>query len=211
MAAEIINIHPTHPQGRAISRVAEALHNGSVIIYPTDSCYAFGCNVGDKSALDRIRTLRDSGDKHHFTLVCRDLSDLGNYARVDNQAYRFIRTLTPGPYTFLLRASREVPRRLQSPNRKTIGLRVPQHAIVQALLDALGEPIMSSTVLLAGDDNPLADADSIVARLGHGVDLIVDGGPCGIDQTTVIDLSKDRPIIVRAGKGTVDDVLQPES
>jgi tRNA threonylcarbamoyl adenosine modification protein (Sua5/YciO/YrdC/YwlC family) len=203
----MLQIHPTHPQPRLIAQVVAALRDGAVIAYPTDSCYALGCMVGDKPAQDRIRVLRGLDERHHFTLVCRDLSELGVYARVDNQAYRLIRRLTPGPYTFLLRATREVPRRLQNERRKTIGLRIPEHAVAQALLAALGEPLMSSTAMLPGADLPLGDAESIEASLRHQLDVIVDGGPCGTEPTTVLDLSGESPLVVRAGKGPIDELL----
>jgi tRNA threonylcarbamoyl adenosine modification protein (Sua5/YciO/YrdC/YwlC family) len=208
MTANVLRIHPTHPQRRLINQVVTALQGGGVVSYPTDSCYAFGCMVGDKAAQDRIRALRAVDDDHRFTLLCKDLSDLGTYAKVDNPAYRLIRSLTPGPYTFLLRASKEVPRRLRNPRRKTVGLRIPQHPIVRALLSELGEPIMSTTVLLRGDEEPLNDALAIKERAGHALELIVDGGPCGTEPTTVIDLSTDSPVIVRAGKGSIDDFIE---
>lgn len=179
------------------------IRNGGLIAYPTDSSYALGCHIGDKRAMDRIRRIRKTDKEHNFTLVCSDLSELGAYAKVDNWAYRLIRSLTPGPYTFILRATREVPKRLQNPKRRTIGLRVPKHAIVQAILDALGEPIMSSTLTLAGDDRPLNDVDEIEARIGHDVDMIVDGGPAGIEPTSVIDLSGGSVEILRKGRGDV--------
>lgn len=174
-----------------------------MIAYPTDSSYALGCHIGDKRAMDRIHRIRKTDKHHNFTLVCSDLSEISLYARIDNWTYRLVKSLTPGPYTFILQATREVPKRLQNPRRKTIGLRVPDHAIVQAILEALGEPIMSSTLMLPGDDTPLTDAHDIEARIGHQVDLIVDGGPAGIEPTSVIDLSEGSIRILRKGRGDV--------
>jgi len=194
-------MHPRNPQPRLINQAAAILRGGSVIVYPTDSCYALGCELGDKSAQERIRRIRQVGDEHNFTLVCRDLSEIANYARIENASYRLIRSLTPGAYTFILTASREVPRRLQNPKRKTIGLRVPDHPIAQALLEAMGEPIMSSTLILQGEEIPLSNPDEIYEELGNQVDLVIDGGSCGIEPTTVIDLVEQEPIIRRIGRG----------
>lgn len=198
---QIFRVHPTHPQPRLIRQAAEIVRAGGVIVYPTDSCYALGCHIGDKAAMERMQRIRAIDDKHNFTLVCRDLSEIATYAKVDNSAYRLIKSLTPGPYTFILKATHEVPRRLQNPKRKTIGLRVPDHAIAQALLAALGEPLMSSTLLLPGGDQPLNDADEIAAALAKQVDLVIDGGHCGLEPTTVIDLVEGAPRLVRQGKG----------
>ena len=198
---QCLSIHPTHPQARLLKQAAERIRAGAVVAYPTDSCYALGCHLGDKDAMERIRTLRGFGKDHHFTLVCRDLSELAQYAQVDTAAYRLLRAVTPGAYTFLLPATREVPRRLQHPKRRTIGIRVPDHPVAQGLLEALGEPLMSCTLLLPGADEPPTDAEAIAAALGRGVDLILDGGACGLEPTTVVDLFDAAPAVVRAGKG----------
>ncbi|MDX1405325.1 MAG: L-threonylcarbamoyladenylate synthase [Woeseiaceae bacterium] len=201
--ARIVDIHPSNPQARRVAEVVAAIRNGGLIAYPTDSSYALGCHIGNKQAMDRIRAIRRADKTHNFTLVCSDLSEISLYARVDNWAYRMIRSLTPGPYTFILQATREVPKRLQNPKRRTIGLRVPDHAIVRAILETLGEPIMSSTLSLPGDDMPLTDADDIQERIGQKVDLIVTGGPVGIEPTSVIDLSAGSVEVLRKGRGDV--------
>ena len=198
---QVLEIHPQNPQLRLVRRAAEIIQGGGVIVYPTDSCYALGCRLGDKAAMERIRRIRDADRHHHFTLVCRDLSEISRYARVDNSQYRLLRKFTPGPYTFLLQATRETPKRLQNPRRRTIGIRVPDHPVPQLLLAELDEPLMSSTLLLPGDEQPLTNAAQILARLGSVVDVILDGGDCGIEPTTVIDLAGDRPQIVRRGRG----------
>jgi tRNA threonylcarbamoyl adenosine modification protein (Sua5/YciO/YrdC/YwlC family) len=202
-----LNIHPESPQHRLIVRAGEVLAKGGVIVYPTDSSYALGCSLGEKGALERIRQIRRTDEKHEFTLVCRDLSEIATYARVDNSAYRLLKSLTPGPYTFVLRATNEAPRRLQDPKRKSIGIRVPDNRIAQALLDELGEPILSSTLQLPEDDWPLTDPDEIEARVANRVDLIVDGGAGGLEPTTVLDLSQGRVEVVRMGKGPVEEFL----
>ena len=194
-------IHPVTPQKRLIHRAVEIIDQGGVIVYPTDSCYALGCHIGDKQATQRIRKIRDVDSKHHFTLVCRDLSELSNYAIVDNSAYRLMKTCTPGPYTFLLKATHEVPRRLQAPKRKTIGLRVPDHPIALALCEELGQPLMSSTLILPNHEEPLSDPQEMRELLGNQVDLVIDGGYCGIEATTVIDFVEKSPTILRQGKG----------
>ena len=194
-------IHPVTPQKRLIHRAVEIIDQGGLIVYPTDSCYALGCHIGDKQATQRIRKIRNVDDKHHFTLVCRDLSELSNYALVDNSAYRLMKTCTPGPYTFLLKATHEVPRRLQTPKRKTSGLRVPDHPIALALCEELGQPLMSSTLILPEQEEPLSDPQEMREVLGNQVDLIIDGGYCGIEATTVIDLVEKSPTILRQGKG----------
>lgn len=201
--ARLIEIHPTDPQRRQLAVVAETIRNGGLIAYPTDSSYAFGCQIGDKQAIDRIRRIRRTDKKHNFTLVCADLSAISLYARVDNWAYRLIKSLTPGPYTFILPATREVPKMLQNPKRRTIGLRVPEHRLVQALLEELGEPIMSSTLSLPGDDMPLTDPQDIDARIGHQIEAIVDSGPTGIAPTSVLDLSGGSVDVIRVGRGDV--------
>jgi tRNA threonylcarbamoyl adenosine modification protein (Sua5/YciO/YrdC/YwlC family) len=201
--ARIVEIHPTDPQPRRIAEIVATIRNGGLIAYPTDSSYALGCHIGDKHAMDRIRKIRKTDKNHNFTLVCSDLSEISLYARVDNWAYRLVRSLTPGPYTFILQATREVPKRLQNPRRRTIGLRVPDHAIVRAMLEALGEPIMSSTLTLPGDDTPLTDVNEIEARIGRQIDMIVDGGSAGIEPTSVIDLSGGSVEILRKGRGDV--------
>jgi tRNA threonylcarbamoyl adenosine modification protein (Sua5/YciO/YrdC/YwlC family) len=199
-----LQIHPDNPQPRLIQQAVEIVHNGGVIVYPTDSGYALGCHIGDKQAMERIRRIRQVDDKHNFTLVCRDLSEIALYARVDNAAYRLLKNLTPGPYTFILQATKEVPRRLQNPKRKTIGLRVPDNRIAMALLEALGEPLMSSTLILPGETMPMTDPYDIRDTLEHSLDLIIDGGYCGIEPTTVVDLVNGVPEVVRQGQGPVD-------
>lgn len=201
--AKLIEVHPDNPQPRRVAEIVETIREGGLIAYPTDSSYAFGCHIGDKKALDRIRRIRRTDKSHNFTLVCTDLSEISAYARVENWAYRLIKSLTPGPYTFVLPATREVPKRLQHPKRRTIGIRVPDHPIVHAILEALGEPIMSSTLLLPGDDIPLTDPYDIEERIGHQIDLIVDGGPTGIEPTTVLDLSGGSVEVLRRGRGDI--------
>ncbi|MDA1064575.1 MAG: L-threonylcarbamoyladenylate synthase [Proteobacteria bacterium] len=201
--AKLIEIHPTNPQPRLLEAVAQIMCEGGLIAYPTDSSYAFGCHLGDAKAMQRIHRIRRTDKKHNFTLVCRDLSEISLYARVDNWAYRLIKSLTPGPYTFILPATREVPKRLQNPKRRTIGLRVPDHPFVRGLLAVLGEPIMSSTMLLPGDLKPLTDPIDIEQRLGHEVEAIVEAGPVGIEATSVIDLTAGHPEILRVGRGDV--------
>ena len=194
-------IHPVTPQKRLIRGAVEIIDQGGLIVYPTDSCYALGCHIGDKQAMQKIRKIRNVDEKHHLTLVCRDLSELSNYAIVDNSAYRMMKNCTPGPYTFLLKATHEVPRRLQTPKRKTIGLRVPDHPITLALCEELGQPLMSSTLILPDRDEPLSDPLEIRELLGNRVDLIIDGGYCGIEASTVIDLVEKSPVVLRQGKG----------
>jgi tRNA threonylcarbamoyl adenosine modification protein (Sua5/YciO/YrdC/YwlC family) len=198
-----LQLHPITPQVRFIRQAAACLRDGGVIVYPTDSCYALGCHIGDKAALERIRDIRQTDRNHHFTLVCRDLAEVGKYAVVDNWQYRLLRAHTPGPYTFLLKASRETPRRLKHERRGTIGLRVPDHVVTQMLLTELNEPVMSSTLLLPGEDLPRTDAKDIYERLERSVDMVLDGGNCGLDPTSVIDLSADRAVVIRAGRGDV--------
>jgi len=198
-----LHLHPISPQRRYIRQAVDCLRSGGVIVYPTDSCYALGCHIGDKAALERIRTIRETDRNHHFTLVCRDLAEVGKYALVENWQYRLLRAHTPGAYTFLLKASKETPRRLKHERRGTIGLRVPDHPVTQLLLAELNEPVMSSTLLLPGEELPLTDAREIYERLEHGVDLVLDGGNCGLVPTSVIDLSGDRAEVVRVGRGDV--------
>lgn len=205
--ATLIEIHPQDPQPRRIATIVQTIQNGGLIAYPTDSSYAFGCHIGDKRAMDRIRRIRRTDKKHNFTLVCSDLSEISAYARVDNWAFRMIKSMTPGPYTFILPATREVPKRLQNPKRRTIGLRVPDHALVRAILYALGEPIMSSTLTLPGDDRPLTEPLDIEERIGHQIDLIIDGGPAGIEPTSVIDLSGGTAEVLRVGRGDLSGLL----
>ncbi|MBU6211114.1 MAG: threonylcarbamoyl-AMP synthase [Gammaproteobacteria bacterium] len=195
------DLHPVNPQRRLIKQAADLLRAGGVIAYPTDSCYALGCHIGDKDALERVRRIREADRQHHFTLVCRDLTEIAKYARVDTPQFRLLKSATPGPYTFLLEATKETPRRLQHEKRRTIGIRVPDHAVPQMLLQELGEPIMSSTLILPGDDLPLNDADEIVERLQGRLDAVLDGGPCGIEPTTVIDLAAHPPVVLRRGRG----------
>ncbi len=199
--SQFFQIHPDNPQPRLIRQAVEMLRQGAVIVYPTDSAYALGCHLGDKKALDRIRAIRRVDDKHNFTLVCRDLSQAATYAKMDNTAYRLINAHTPGPYTFILPATREVPRRLLHPKRRTIGIRIPDNRIAQALLEELGEPIMSTTLILPGDDMPLTDPYEIRQLLEHQVDLIIDGGYCDLEPTSVVDLTGELPQVVRRGKG----------
>jgi tRNA threonylcarbamoyl adenosine modification protein (Sua5/YciO/YrdC/YwlC family) len=187
--AQFFSIHPENPQQRLIDQSVDILRRGGLIVYPTDSAYALGCHIGDKFALDRIRAIRQLDKHHNFTLMCRDLSELANYARVDNQDFRLIKSHTPGPYTFILNATSEVPRRLQHPKRKTLGMRVPDNAIALALLETLGEPIMSSSLILPGDDLPLTDPYDIRVSLEHQFELVIDGGFCGMEATTVVDLT----------------------
>ncbi len=198
--AFLLSIHPVNPQARLVRQAIASIRDGSVVVYPTDSCYALGCLIGDKEAMERIRRIREADKNHNFTLVCRDLSEIARYARVDNTQYRTLRAFTPGPYTFLLEATREVPKRLQNPKRRTIGIRVPDNPIVRMLLAELGEPIMSSTLLLPGEELPLTDGREIRARLEHQVDAVLDSGNCGLDPTTVVDLAATPPVILRQGR-----------
>ena len=201
--AKIIEIHPDNPQPRRVASLVDIIRGGGLIAYPTDSSYAFGCHIGDKRATDRIRKIRKTDKRHNFTLVCADLSEIGVYARVDNWAYRLVKSLTPGPYTLILPATREVPKMLQNPKRRTIGIRVPEHPLVQAMLGALGEPIMSSTLTLPGDDRPITDPFEVDARIGHEIEAIVDSGTTGIEPTSVLDLSHGFVEVLRHGRGDV--------
>jgi tRNA threonylcarbamoyl adenosine modification protein (Sua5/YciO/YrdC/YwlC family) len=203
--AQYFEIHPKNPQARSIRQAVDLVRSGAVIAYPTDSCYALGCHIGDKDALERVRRIRQADKHHHFTLVCCDLAEIAKYARVETWQFRMLKACTPGPYTFLLEATRETPRRLQHPKRRTIGIRVPDHPVPLALLRELGEPLMSSTLMLPGDELPLTDGAEIRDRLDHEVDAILDAGHCGIEPTTVVDLAVSPPVIVRKGRGS----LQP--
>ena len=205
LVSQFFAIHPETPQARLVQQAVSIILRGGVVVYPTDSAYALGCRLGDKKAMERIRRIRTLREDHNFTLVCRDLSELGIYARVDNTTYRLLRHSTPGPYTFVLEATREVPRRLVQPKRKTIGLRVPDHPIPQALLEALDEPLISATLALPQDEYPLIDPYDIRDRLEHEVDLVIDGGFCGLEATSVIDLTEATPRILRVGVGDVSD------
>jgi tRNA threonylcarbamoyl adenosine modification protein (Sua5/YciO/YrdC/YwlC family) len=200
--AQYFSVHPDNPQPRLIRHAVEIIRKGGVIAYPTDSCYALGCHIGDKAAMERIRRIRDVDERHHLTLVCRNLSEVGQFAKVDNMQYRLIRANTPGSYTFILRATRDVPRRLLHP-RHTIGIRIPDHTVAMALLADLGEPLLSSTLILPAHGVALNDAQEIRRHLEHRLDLIIDSGPCNGQVTTVIDLAGEQPVLLREGKGDV--------
>jgi len=205
--SQYFEIHPENPQQRLIHQAVEILAGGGVVVYPTDSSYAIGCHLGDKSAMEQIRRIRDLNDKHYFTLVCSDLSEIATYAKVNNTDYRMLKSLTPGPYTFLLKATHEVPRRLMHPKRRMIGIRVVNNPIVQAMLNTLGQPIMSSTLILPDNSLPETDPNEIRDKLEYQVDLIIDGGVCGAEPTTVINMVESPPQVVRQGKG-VDHGLE---
>ena len=207
MPSRFLEIHPKNPQPRLIRQAVEIIRDGGVVVYPTDSCYALGCHIGDKAAMERIARIRETDKHHHFTLVCRDLSEIARYARVNNRQYRLLKSYTPGPYTFILPATRETPKRLQNEKRRTIGIRIPDHPVPQAILAELGEPLMSSTLLLPGDDLPMTEGREIQARLEHLVDGVIDGGHCGLEPTSVIDLAGDIPTVARQGKGKVDALV----
>lgn len=204
---QLFKVHPVNPQRRLLERAAASLRDGGVIVYPTDSTYALGCQLANKEALDRIRSLRRTDVNHEFSLICRDLSQIASYARVDNQAYRLIRCLTPGPFTFILKATHEAPRRLQDPKKRSVGIRVPNHKITAELLDVVGEPIVSSTLQLPGDDLPLTDPEEFRGLLEKHVDVIIDGGVCGVEPTTILDLSGPEIRLVRQGKGDASAIL----
>ena len=203
MPSHFIDIHPKDPQPRLSKQTVEIIREGGIVVYPTDSSYALGCHIGDKAAMERISRIRQTDKHHHFTLVCRDLSEIAKYARVSNQHYRTLKAFTPGPYTFILQATKETPKRLQNPRRRTIGIRIPDHRIPQLILEELGEPIMSSTLIMPGDEHPMTDAREIHERLYHLVDAVIDGGNCGMEPTSVIDLEGPAPVILRRGKGEV--------
>jgi len=199
--SELLELHPKNPQQRFVRMAVDTLEAHGVVVYPTDSCYALGCVMGAKEAMERIQRIRQTDKHHFFTLVCRDLSEISRFARVDNWQYRTLKAFTPGPYTFVLQATREVPRRLMNERRRTVGIRVPDHPVVRMLLDELGEPLMSTTLHLPGDDQPMTDASEIHDRIGHAVDIVLDGGNCGLEPTTVVDLTGEAPAVLRVGKG----------
>lgn len=199
--AKYVDVHPVDPQPRAIRQVADLVRAGGLIAYPTDSCYALGCSLDNREGRDRIVRIRRLDDAHHFTVVCRDFAQLGQFAHLDNVVFRAVKAATPGSYTFILPATREVPRRLQHPKKKTIGVRIPQHRVAQALLAELGEPLLSSTLLLPGNDEPMTDGWAIKDSLDNELDAVVDSGECGLEPTTVVDFSEDAPEVVRVGAG----------
>lgn len=201
--AQFFSLHPEQPQARLIKQAAQIMRDGGLVAFPTDSAYALGGHTGDNPLLTRIRRIRDVDERHHFTLLCRDLSEIATYARVDNTQYRLLKATTPGAYTFILEGTKELPRRLLHPKRKTIGLRIPDHPVVSALLAELGEPLLSSTLLLPGDEGPLTDAEEIRERLEKEVDLVIEAGACRGEATTVIDLTGGSPVLVREGRGSL--------
>jgi tRNA threonylcarbamoyl adenosine modification protein (Sua5/YciO/YrdC/YwlC family) len=201
--SQYFELHPVDPQPRLVRRAVEILRSGGLIVYPTDSCYALGCHIGDKEALERIRRIREADRHHHFTLMCRDLAEVARYAKLENWQFRMIKSATPGPYTFLLPATKETPRRLLHEKRRTIGIRIPDHPVPLALMAELREPIMSSTLLLPGDELPLTDGIEIRSRLERQVDCILDAGHCGIEPTTVVDLAASPPVVARQGRGSL--------
>jgi tRNA threonylcarbamoyl adenosine modification protein (Sua5/YciO/YrdC/YwlC family) len=201
--AQLFSVHPIDPQVRLLRQAAQLLDHGGIGAIPTDSCYALACHLDDKAAVDRIRAIRRIDERHLLTLMCRDLSDLGLYAKVDNKTFRLLKNVTPGPYTLILEATREVPRRLSHPSRKTIGLRIPDHPVALGLLDVLGQPLISTTLQLPGDELPLNDVDDIRSRLEDDIDFVLDAGPCGIQPTTVVDLTGPEAVVVRQGRGDV--------
>ena len=207
MASQYFELHPVNPQLRAIRQAAEIVREGGVIAYPTDSCYALGCHINDKNALERLRAIRRADRHHHFTLVCANLTDVGRFARLDTWQFRFLKACTPGPYTFLLHATRETPRRLQHERRRTIGVRIPDHPVPHILITQLGEPLMSSTLIMPGDPQPLTYGREIQERLQNDIDAVLDGGDCGVVPTTVVDLSCSPPVIVRRGKGSLGPLV----
>lgn len=208
---QLLAVHADNPQPRHLARAAELLRDGAVIAFPTDSCYALGCHLGDKEALDRLRIIREMDERHHLTLMCRDLSEIAKYARVDNAQYRLLKAATPGSYVFILEGTKELPRRVMHPKRKTIGLRVPEHPVALALLEELGEPLLTSTLLLPGSEDPLTEGWEIQDALAGRIELILDGGQCGTEPTTVVDLTGPAPVLVRQGRGALEPFgLSPE-
>jgi tRNA threonylcarbamoyl adenosine modification protein (Sua5/YciO/YrdC/YwlC family) len=201
--SQFFTIHPDNPNPRLIRQAAAVLRDGGIVVYPTDSCYALGCHLDDRDAVTRIRQIRGLDEQHHLTLMCRDLSEISHYARVDNSKFRLLKANTPGSYTFILEATKEVPRRLQHPKRSTIGIRVPAHPVALALLEELGEPILSTTLILPDEEWPLNEAERIRDLLEKKVELVIDGGMVGVDFTTVIDLTGDAPVLIRQGKGDI--------
>ncbi len=199
--SQFFSIHPQNPQDRLIKQAVDVIRNGGIIAYPTDSAYALGCHIGDKAALERMKIIRQLGPKHRFTLVCCDVAEAAIYTQIDNRAYRLLKHCTPGPYTFLLGATREVPRRLVNAKRKVVGIRIPDNPIALALLHELGEPIMSTTLTLPGEDLPMIEPEDMLDALDHQVDLVIDGGNCGVEPTTVVDLTAGEPVVIREGKG----------
>jgi tRNA threonylcarbamoyl adenosine modification protein (Sua5/YciO/YrdC/YwlC family) len=199
--SQFFHIHPENPQPRLIKQAAQIVHAGGLIALPTDSSYALVCHLDDKAAVERLRRVRGVDDKHHLTLLCRDLSEIAEYARVDNRQYRILKAATPGPYTFILEATKEVPRRLSHPSRKTIGLRVPEHPIAQALLEELGQPLLGATLILPGDSEPLSDPEDVLNRLERVLELVIEGGACHLEPTTVIDMTGSEPQLLRQGRG----------
>jgi tRNA threonylcarbamoyl adenosine modification protein (Sua5/YciO/YrdC/YwlC family) len=199
--ARYFDVHPDNPQPRALQQIVDIIREGGLIVYPTDSCFALGCQLGNKDGLDRIREIRRLDDSHHFTLVCRDFAQLGQFVRINNSVFRLIKSATPGRFTFILPATKEVPRRLMHPRQKTVGVRIPDHKVAQALVAELGEPILSSTLILPGQEEPMTQGWEIKERLDHQVDAVVDSGDCGTEPTTVVDLSGDEPEVIRQGAG----------
>jgi len=203
---QVFEIHPINPQKRLIQSAALIVRDGGVVVYPTDSCYALGCHIGDKTALERIQKIRALDKKHNLTLLCRDLSEIGTYAKVHNSSFRLMKSATPGPYTFLLVATRDVPSRLQHPKRKTIGVRIPDHQIILDLLEELGEPMLSTSLILPGNSLPMTDPVEIEEKLGGQIDLVIDGGACGLEATTVVDMADGQAMIVREGRGDISAI-----
>ncbi len=203
---QVFEIHPINPQKRLIQSAALIVRDGGVVVYPTDSCYALGCHIGDKTALERIQKIRALDKKHNLTLLCRDLSEIGTYAKVHNSSFRLMKSVTPGPYTFLLVATRDVPSRLQHPKRKTIGVRIPDHQIILDLLEELGEPMLSTSLILPGNSLPMTDPVEIEEKLGGQIDLVIDGGACGLEATTVVDMADGQAMIVREGRGDISAI-----
>ncbi len=203
---QVLKIHPKNPQKRLIRTAALIVRDGGVVVYPTDSCYALGCHIGDKAALSKIRRIRELDKKHNLTLLCRDLSEIGIYAKVHNSSFRLMKAVTPGAYTFLLTATKDVPSRLQNPKRKTIGLRIPKHQVILDLLEELGEPMISTSLILPGDDDPMTDTEEIADRLRGQIDLIIDAGACGLYPTTVVDLADGHAVIIREGLGDISAI-----